>query len=234
MTVMVEKKFAVDVVYNGVTKPIEVQPEEQVTALLHKAISSFGITQNAHLLSLYRQDGSLVPEGESVERAGLKPNEVLLLRPNAVKGGGSLLHLARSIVHKTFHTFRECGRGECECVVYWTGPAHKNLIDGLEHPVHVRSALGYQIDDGWLTTFWKALGVSKRSIKAQIHTHPAEAFHSATDDEWPIVSQAGFISIVIPDFALGQPSLENAWIGRLHINGEWQKLASAREALMLA
>ena len=90
------------------------------------------------------------------------------------------------------------------------------------------------IDDGWLTTFWKALGASKRSIKAQIHTHPGEALHSATDDEWPIVSQAGFISIVIPDFALGQPSLENAWIGRLHINGEWQKLASMREALILA
>jgi hypothetical protein len=234
MTVMAEKKFAVDVVYNGVTKPIEVQPEEQVTALLHKAISSFGVTQNAHLLSLYRQDGSLVPEAESVERAGLTPKEVLLLRPNAVKGGGGLLQLARSIVHKTFHILRECGREECECIVYWIGPAHESLIDGLEHPVHLRSALGYQVDDGWLTTFWKALGESKRSIKAQIHTHPAEAFHSATDDEWPIVSQAGFISIVIPDFALGQPSLENAWVGRLCTNGEWQKLASVREALILA
>jgi hypothetical protein len=87
MSVAVEKKFAVDVVYNGVTKRIEVVPEEQVTALLHKAIAVFGITQNAHLLSLYREDGSLVPENESVERAGLKPNEVLLLRPNVVKGG---------------------------------------------------------------------------------------------------------------------------------------------------
>lgn len=87
MTVAVEKKFAVDVVYNGVTKPIEVVPEERVTALLRKAIAAFGITQNPHLLSLYRGDGSLVPENESVERAGLKPNEVLLLRPNAVKGG---------------------------------------------------------------------------------------------------------------------------------------------------
>lgn len=87
MSVAVEKKFAVDVLYNGVTKQIEVVPEEQVTALLQKAIAAFGITQNAHLLSLYREDGSLVPENESVERAGLRPHEVLLLRPNAVKGG---------------------------------------------------------------------------------------------------------------------------------------------------
>src|SRR5437016_2024105 len=123
MTVRVEKKFVVEVVYNGVTKPIEVQPEEQVTALLHKAIAAFGITQNAHLLSLFRQDGTAVQENESAERAGLKPNELLLLRPNAVKGGSGLLHLARDIVCKTFGAFRECGRGECECVVYWTGPA---------------------------------------------------------------------------------------------------------------
>ena len=87
MSVVVEKKFVVGVVYNGVTKPIEVVPEEQVTALLKKAIAVFGITQNAHLLSLYREDGTVVPENESVERAGLRPDEVLLLRPNAVKGG---------------------------------------------------------------------------------------------------------------------------------------------------
>ena len=54
MTTMVEKKFFVEIVYNGVTKPLQVQPEEQVTALLQKAIAAFGITQNPHLLSLFR------------------------------------------------------------------------------------------------------------------------------------------------------------------------------------
>jgi hypothetical protein len=87
MSVAVEKKFVVDVVYNGVSKPIQVEPDERVTAVLQRAIAAFGITQNAHLLSLYREDGSVVPENESVERAAIKPKEVLLLRPSAVKGG---------------------------------------------------------------------------------------------------------------------------------------------------
>lgn len=87
MSVITEKKFAVQVVYNGVTKPLQVEPEERVTALLQQAIAAFGITQQPHLLSLFRQDGTAVPENESVERAGLRPDEVLLLRPNAVKGG---------------------------------------------------------------------------------------------------------------------------------------------------
>jgi len=234
MTVIVEKQFAVEVVYNGITRSIEIQPEEQVTALLQKAIALFGITQNAHLLSLFRQDGSLVPENESAERAGLKPNELLLLRPNTVKGGCGLLHLARIIVGKTFQTLRECGGGKYECVVYWTGPAGECRVDALEHPIHKRSQLGYEVDERWLTEFWKALGKSKRSIKAQIHTHPGEAFHSATDDQWPIVSQAGFISIVIPEFALGQPTLDKTWLGRLQPDGNWQQLASVGEAIVLA
>src|SRR6266852_5541161 len=105
--------LVVEIVYNGVTKPLQVEPEEQVTALLQKAIAVFGITQNPHLLSLFRQDGSVVPENESVERAGLKPGEVLLLRPNVVKGGGEPLRVAGDILPATFSKLRDCGRGQC-------------------------------------------------------------------------------------------------------------------------
>lgn len=234
MTTMVEKKFVVEIVYNGVTKPIQVQPEEQVVALLQKAIATFGITQNPHLLSLFRQNGSVVPENESVERAGLKPGELLLLRPNAVKGGGAPLRLARDIVPGTFHTFRQCGRGECECAVYWTGPAAADVVDGHEHPNHKRSPFGYEVEDEWLMQFWKQLGTSNRSVKVQVHTHPGAAFHSRTDDQWPIVSQAGFLSIVIPNFAAGEPTLDGAWIGRLERDGKWRTLASAAEAVIFA
>ncbi len=234
MTVAVERKLAVNVVYNGVTKPIEVQSEEQVSALLAKAIASFRITQNPHLLSLFRENGTAVPENESVECAGLKPGEILLLRPNAVKGGeGGLLRLASTIVEASFDTFRACGRGSCECAVYWTGPATKDVVDGVDHPQHVRSPFGYEVDSGWLTQYWKSLAAAERSIKAQIHTHPGRAFHSVTDDHWPIVSQAGFLSIVIPDFAAGEPTLNRAWIGRLDSSGSWQQLKRSAEALVM-
>jgi uncharacterized protein DUF2604 len=230
MSVMVEKKFVVEIVYNGVTKSVQVEPEQQVTALLQKAITTFGITQQPHLLSLFRQDGSVVPENESVEQAGIKPGEILLLRPNAVKGGGGLLRLSQGIVPATFHILRECGHGECECAVFWTGPSQEELVDGFEHPIHKRSPFGYDVDSNWLTEFWKRLAASGRSVKVQVHTHPGHAFHSATDDEWPIVSQAGFVSIVIPNFAVGEPSLDRAWIGRLQADGKWRRLTSAAEA----
>jgi proteasome lid subunit RPN8/RPN11 len=234
MTTLVEKKFVVDITYNGVTKPLQVEPEERVTTLLQKAIAAFGITQNQHLLSLFRQDGTVVPENETVERAGLKPHEILLLRPNAVKGGTGLIRLTRDVVCRTFRILQDCGRGECECAVYWAGPTEEDLVDRIEHPIHKRSAFGYEIQDNWLTELWKRLAESRRSVKIQLHTHPGEAFHSSTDDRWPIVSQAGFLSIVIPNFATGEPSLDNAWIGRLEADGTWRHLQSAAEAITLA
>jgi hypothetical protein len=225
------KQFAVQIVYNGVTKPLEVEKNQHVTAVLQRAIILFGLTQNPHLLSLFRLDGSLVPETDTVERAGLKPGELLLLRPNAVKGGA--VRLTTSIVASTFQVFRECGRGECECAVFWTGPAGDEIVDGLKHPVHERSPYGYHVDGNWLTEFWKELAVSNRSVKVQVHTHPGKAFHSVTDDRWPIIAQDAFLSIVIPDFAAGPPTLSRAWVGRLQASGNWQQLESAREAVMI-
>jgi hypothetical protein len=86
-TVAVERKFEVQVVYNGITKPLAVELHEQVQAVLQRAIHLFGVTQNPHLLSLFREDGTEVPDNVSVEQAHFKPRELLALRPSAVKGG---------------------------------------------------------------------------------------------------------------------------------------------------
>lgn len=38
----------------------------------------------------------------------------------------------------------------------------------------------------------------------QVHTHPRSAWHSEEDDEFPISTQRGSLSFVIPDFAKGE------------------------------
>lgn len=82
-----ERKFKVEIVYNGLTDPFLVEPHQQVQALLQQAINHFKISQNAHLLSLFRQDGSEIAEKQSVADAGIRPCEILALRPSVVKGG---------------------------------------------------------------------------------------------------------------------------------------------------
>jgi hypothetical protein len=39
-----------------------------------------------------------------------------------------------------------------------------------------------------------------------------------------VISQVGFISIVIPDFATGSVSLDKAWIGRINADGNWREV----------
>lgn len=132
----------------------------------------------------------------------------------------------------TFATLKDCGRGDCECVVYWTGPATQDVVDGVEHPLHSRSPYGYEVDDAWLTSFSWRLAAAERSVKVQVHTHPGRAFHSPTDDAWPVVSQAGFISLVIPNFAQGEQSLADAWVGRLNADGVWCQLEDPGEVFV--
>ena len=38
-------------------------------------------------------------------------------------------------------------------------------------------------------------------LAIQVHSHPTEAFHSDTDDNYPIVTTLGGLSLVVPDFA---------------------------------
>jgi hypothetical protein len=38
-------------------------------------------------------------------------------------------------------------------------------------------------------------------LAAQVHSHPTEAYHSGTDDTYPIVTMRGGLSVVVPDFA---------------------------------
>lgn len=136
-----------------------------------------------------------------------------------------MLHLPASVLEETIHMMAKCGQGQCECVIYWTGPAgDRETVDGWEHPIHRRSPFGYQVDDAWLTRYWFQLARQDRAIRAQVHTHPGSAFHSETDDHWPVVSQPGFVSIVIPNFAMGTIDFMKMWSGILAADGDWEQI----------
>lgn len=83
------------------------------------------------------------------------------------------------------------------------------------------------MDSAWLSTFWKELGERREGVRVQVHTHPAGAFHSPTDDEWPVVHMPGFLSLVVPYFARGRPSLEGCHLAELQESGRWRAVDAA-------
>src|ERR1043166_4281728 len=79
-----EDGFEIVIIYNGIKKPLKVAVKELIGAVLQRAIALFGSLPNPHTLALYTEGGKELPDNESVQQAGLHPNERLLLRPSTV------------------------------------------------------------------------------------------------------------------------------------------------------
>lgn len=130
------------------------------------------------------------------------------------------------IINDTFEHFRRCGNGRRECQVLWVGPwAEPMSADRVVHPRHRAYGDGFELDVSWLNAFWASLADEARGVRVQVHTHPREAFHSPTDDEWPIVHVPGFLSLVIPDFGMGPVSLQGAYLTEIQPDGSWAEVS---------
>jgi len=83
----VEKKFEVEVIYNGVDKELEIRLGETVKQVLDRAIQVFSPLPQPHLMALFNEAGAELNDASTVDQAGIRPKDRLLLRPSQVKGG---------------------------------------------------------------------------------------------------------------------------------------------------
>jgi hypothetical protein len=133
-----------------------------------------------------------------------------------------------TVLKETFDHFRRCGGGRRECQVVWISAWRESaLISAAVHPQHAAHGGGFRLDDAWLNDFWQELARKEDGIRVQIHTHPRRAFHSRTDDAYPIIHQPGFLSLVIPDFAMGVVGFERAYLAEIGDDGRWREVAVA-------
>lgn len=133
--------------------------------------------------------------------------------------------LSRAILAWTFDKFRECGSGLHECQVLWIGLWEQPFtVSEPVHPCHRSHSHGFEIEGEWLNTFWLDLAAKRAGVRVQVHTHPGEAFHSATDDAFPMIHLPGFLSLVIPNFGLGPGSFEGAYLAELSESGQWKNV----------
>ena len=133
--------------------------------------------------------------------------------------------LPERILHETFAHFRNCGCGRRECQVLWVSPWDTpDMITKVVHPEHEAHVGGFELDSRWINDFWFALARENVGVRIQVHTHPGEAFHSPTDDAFPIIHTTGFLSLVIPNFALGQIGFEDAYLTEIQADGRWREV----------
>jgi hypothetical protein len=84
---MTPKQETVTISFGGQLAAVEYQPHAAMESLLAHARDQFG-ANNQHTLGLFTEDGTeLQPYTNSVESFGIKPGQVLYLKPSTVRGG---------------------------------------------------------------------------------------------------------------------------------------------------
>lgn len=135
---------------------------------------------------------------------------------------------------------REIGSDGAEGLILWAGTVNEDLfrVEAVLQPaqrcVRAHEGLCVLVDGPELHRIGVWLYQRRLRLIAQLHSHPAEAYHSATDDAIPIVATEGGLSLVVPDFARGNARLDSYATYRLDGAGRWRELSGAMVRRLIA
>ena len=131
------------------------------------------------------------------------------------------IHFPASLLQSIIDVLMDCGRGRNECIVYVTAQLDSpRAADAFIHPHHASTPVSTTVDAAELNRVWDELRETGRRIVMQIHSHPGSAFHSSTDDNFPIIHSVGFLSLVLPSF--GNRGLDGAYLAVYEGGGKWR------------
>ena len=110
------------------------------------------------------------------------------------------------VMRATEEAIRSAGKDGYELFVIWSGVRDGDAFAVLD--THVPRQVSFRLEAGLCVlidgTELHRLNVwlyeSKQVVGAQVHSHPADAYHSETDDTYPTATLDGSLSIVLPDF----------------------------------
>lgn len=81
------RRAGVTINFGGEVKRFDYRPHLTVTQLRDEAIRVFGITANPHLLGLFDDEDHELQDALTLNDAGVRPGDRLILRPSAVRAG---------------------------------------------------------------------------------------------------------------------------------------------------
>lgn len=120
-------------------------------------------------------------------------------------GGAAVkLRISSSLLADSLAALREGGRLGEERVLLWLALPQADVADVRELLVPEQEAASdyFAIPGSAIARLCRHLDQTGYFVPCQVHSHPAEAFHSAADDRWALVRHVGGLSLVVPHFAL--------------------------------
>ena len=133
---------------------------------------------------------------------------------------------------------REAGSIGTERFVLWSGTVEQSAF--FVRTMHVPRQTAYQLPDGLCVrvegdelhrlNVW--LFENQQRLAVQVHAHPTDAYHSETDDTYPIVTTRGGLSLVVPDFCRYGIRGARTALYRLGISAWEEVIPSVAQALL--
>lgn len=151
------------------------------------------------------------------------------------------IRVPNAVLDPTLEFLTDAGKGGCEGFVVWGG----QLLDDEtltftscyvpKQTAHkTSSGLLVTVDGEALFRMNRAFYEQREIAAGQVHTHPTDAYHSDTDDHFPLVTLRGALSLVIPDFARNGRGAVDQWAWyRLVDQGVWTEAAEAGTQIYL-
>ena len=150
------------------------------------------------------------------------------------------LNLPSMCIEDVYSHLRLAGNKGVEGVTLWAGVVNescfevKNTIIPKQEAFNHDGGLLYTVDGDELHKINVWLYQNKMTLIAQIHSHPGRAYHSDTDDAYPIITTVGGISIVIPDFGFKPISIDDWAVYRLNEQKQWIKQSKKEVNLLIS
>lgn len=140
--------------------------------------------------------------------------------------------LPKTNAEKAYSFMKKAGQEGVEGVCLFVGRLNGNVFEITDTIIpeqtamKIKAGLLYSVDGDELHRINVWLSENNLRLIGQIHSHPNRAYHSETDDAYPIVATLGGISIVVPDFAMRAMDIDDWAIYRLYEKDGWIELTS--------
>lgn len=138
----------------------------------------------------------------------------------------------RDVADAVHAHLRAVGASRREGVGFWAGVVRNGIayVEAALVPSQVSGNVGDGLavvisgDELFRMNVW--LHQNKMRLIAQVHSHPTDAYHSETDDDYAIIAETGGLSIVVPDFARSPFDVARIAAYRLSGSGRWDALST--------
>jgi hypothetical protein len=134
------------------------------------------------------------------------------------------------LVDQTLEPLQRAGEKGYEAFVLWGGRLDEGGRQLVYESAYVPEQTTSRSEEGLLVVVEgdalfrvnRAFYAHGLTLGAQVHSHPTDAYHSDTDDAYPLMTLVGGLSGVVPDFGDGGRDRLGDWAWyRLVGPGDW-------------